>query len=95
LFGTGGVFRAALARAADWRLATFAADGGHVFAVAADRLAPCPRAARFFRIEFVRRAFLVGGLSAFAGDGALCGFIHGGKAALDVPLGLSFAVLTI
>jgi hypothetical protein len=54
-----------------------------------------PRAARFFRIEFVRRAFLVGGLSAFAGDGALCGFIHGGKAALDVPLGLSFAVLTI
>jgi hypothetical protein len=65
LFGTGGVFRAALARAADWRLATFAADGGHVFAVA-DASPLLPRAARFFRIEFVRRAFLVGGLSAFA-----------------------------
>jgi hypothetical protein len=48
---------------------------------------PLPGAPGFLGIEFVRRAFLVGGLAALAGDGALGGFVHGGKAALGRALG--------
>jgi hypothetical protein len=48
-----------------------------MFAVPADRLAAfLAGPARFLRVEFVGRAFLVGGLAALAGDGALGGFIH-------------------
>src|SRR5471030_1273093 len=58
------------------------ADLGHVFAVAADHLAAfLSGPARLLRIEFVRRAFLMGRLPALAGDFTLLRFAHGGKTA--------------
>nr|GFD58948.1 hypothetical protein [Tanacetum cinerariifolium] len=46
-----------------------AADVGHVGAVAADHFpAFLAGAARFFRVELVRRTLLVGGLATLAGD---------------------------
>src|SRR5471030_1432971 len=63
-------------------LAPFTADLGHVFAVAADHLAAfLSGPARLLRIEFVRRAFLMGRLPALAGDFTLLRFAHGGKTA--------------
>jgi hypothetical protein len=52
-----------------------------VLAIAADCLATfLAGAARFFGIEFVRRAFLMRSLTAFAGNFALLIFIHCSKA---------------
>jgi hypothetical protein len=63
--------------------ATLAADVGHVCTVAAHGLAAfLSGPARFFGIEFVRRAFLVGGLAALAGYFTLLVLVHRGEAAL-------------
>jgi hypothetical protein len=43
----------------------------------------------------VRRAFLVRGLAAFAGDAALGGFVHGGKAPLGAALGFDVFIAGI
>jgi hypothetical protein len=60
-----------------------AADIGHVGAVAAyDFAAFLAGPARFFRIEFVRRAFLMGSLTALAGDLTLLVLVHRSETAL-------------
>jgi hypothetical protein len=50
-------------------------------------------AARFFGIEFVRRAFLVRGLAAFARDFALLGLVHCCETALGRPLAAAATTL--
>ena len=63
--------------------ATFAANIGHVRAIAAHGFATLlSGAARFFGIEFVRRAFLVCCLSAFARDFTLLVLVHRRETAL-------------
>src|SRR6476620_7122827 len=67
-------------RGAVGRLPAFpalAADVGHVGAVAADHFpAFLACTARFLRIEFVRRSFLVGGLATLARDLTLLILVH-------------------
>src|SRR5881398_2358909 len=60
-----------------------AADVGHVGAVAANHFAAfLTGATRFFRIEFVRRTFLVGRLATLAGDLTLLVLVHRSETAL-------------
>jgi hypothetical protein len=64
-------------------VATFPADGGHVGAIAADRLSALPPGnPRFVGGELVRRSLGMGRTAAFARDLTLFGRVHRRKPAL-------------